>query len=61
MKTNETLTPAAAAKAYAEQHGFDILPADRRYDVWCGAEADAKHIANVGGYPAALNAMKRHV
>jgi hypothetical protein len=47
-------TPSQRAKEFATQHGFKITPNGRRYDVEHGNEL----VANVGGYEAALNAMK---
>lgn len=57
------MTPAQEAKEFAAAHGFAILPNGRRYDIWTDYEGDEhqNHIAQVGGYPAALNAMVRYV
>jgi hypothetical protein len=57
-------TPSQLAKDFAAQHGFTITPEGRRYvlshkgdragvpDLWA---------TDVGGYPAALNAMKARI
>lgn len=61
---NDNVTPAQAAKDYAREHGFIIsaIPALRRYGVKVLRDGVAgEQIAEVGGYPAALNAMKRNV
>lgn len=59
------MTPAQEAKEYARQHGFVIgtIPAMKRYtvNVLNAAGVADERIAEVGSYPAALNAMKRHV
>jgi len=61
------MTPAQEAKAYAAANGFVLgtIPATRRYTVRVLNKATGvaidDPIAEVGGYPAALNAMKRHV
>jgi hypothetical protein len=62
----KTLTPAEAARVYAALHGFVIstMPATKRYRVYLTNSqgvATGVPIAEVGGYPAALNAMKRWV
>jgi hypothetical protein len=61
-------TPAELAKAFAAEHGFVIgtIPALKRYTVRLlnretGVAMLGEPIAEVGGYPAALNAMKRYV
>lgn len=56
------MTPAQEAKEYAELHGYKIVPNGRRYDVFTDYEGDdvQNHVANVGSYLVALNAMKRH-
>ncbi|AAT37751.1 gp57 [Burkholderia phage BcepB1A] len=51
------MTPAQEAKEYASKHGLTITTNDRRYTIMYGWRV----IAEVGGYPAALNAMKRYV
>ncbi len=60
MKTNDaSLTPAVLAKNYADAHGMVIIKVERRYQI---QTKDALELIDeVGGYPAALNAMKRHV
>jgi hypothetical protein len=54
------MSPAEEAKQFALAHGYMIRSVDRRYDV-LRATMPTEVIANVGGYPAALNAMKRDV
>jgi hypothetical protein len=58
----EPATPAEQARAYAKQHGYRIVSSCRKLDIWTNFEGDEKqnHVAQVSGYPAALNAMKRH-
>jgi hypothetical protein len=57
----ENKTPAQLAKDYAVEHGFVITPVGRRYTVtYPDAQYDT-HVADVGGYPAALNAMRKYV
>jgi hypothetical protein len=52
------MTPAQQAKEFAVANGFTIVSDDkRRYNVLF----DGSLIANVGGYPAALNAMRKHL
>ena len=53
---NIVLTPAQEAKAFAERNGFEIKPNARRYRI-TRKDSDVT-IAEVGGYPAALNAMR---
>lgn len=54
------MTPAQEAKEYAAAHGFEIVPTDRRYTItYVHPETfNIEFVRNVGGYPAALNAMK---
>lgn len=53
------MTPAQEAKEFAAAHGFVISQCDRRYEIVHVAHDEAiNEVANVGGYPAALNAMK---
>jgi hypothetical protein len=50
-------TPAEIAKQFAKDNGFTIVAKDRRYVInYRGA-----FVAEVGGYPAAYNAMTRHM
>lgn len=57
------MTPAQEAKEFAASHGFIIESNnDRRYNVYkVHTPTHMEQIANVGGYLAALNAMKRHL
>lgn len=56
------MTPSQQAKDFARDNGFTIEPNGRRYDVWFAPEGEPRnHVAQVGGYPAALNAMKAHI
>lgn len=61
------MTPAQEAKEYAAEHGFVLgtVPKLKRYTVRmlnkATGVADGDPIADVGSYPAALNAMKRYV
>lgn len=54
------MTPAQEAKEYATANGFTIEPVGRRYRI-ARAMIPTVTIAEVGGYPAALNAMKTQV
>jgi len=54
-------TPAQEAKDFAAANGFTISPLDRRYVVSYPAAQFDTFVANVGGYPAALNAMRKHM
>jgi hypothetical protein len=54
-------TPAQLAKEFAAAHGFSIVPRGRRYAIVKRRHNSIVEIAEVGGYPAALNAMKRYV
>lgn len=51
-------TPSQLAKEFAAQHGFMIKPVERRYHVM-RAGMPLTFVADVGGYPAALNAMRK--
>lgn len=55
------MTPAQEAKDYAAQHGFTIITLGRRYIINHQESPYDTFVAEVGGYPAALNAMKRYV
>lgn len=57
------MTPAQEAKEYAARHGFSIgnVVGAKRYFVYRTGGGTSDAIAEVGGYPAALNAMKRYV
>lgn len=60
------MTPAQEAKEYASKHGFVIstLASTRKLRVYRADHngiATGEHVAEVSGYPAALNAMKRYV
>jgi hypothetical protein len=48
------MTPAQEAKAYAEQHGFTIVPNGRRYTVMHPVAPAFER----GGYPAVLSEMR---
>lgn len=58
----QLLTPSQEARRYADENGFMIVAVGRRYEI-----IDKKSIvgnrviAEVGGYPAALNAMRKVV
>jgi hypothetical protein len=52
------MTPAQEAKAYAAEHGFTIVTAERKHSIYAPGGA---LVAQVSGYPAALNAMKRDI
>jgi len=54
-------TPAQEAKDFAAANGFTISPLDRRYVVSYPAAQFDTFVANVGGYPAALNAMRKYM
>lgn len=60
------MTPAQEAKEYASTHGFVISTVAsirklRVYHADHNGIATGEHVAEVSGYPAALNAMKRYV
>lgn len=59
------MTPAQEAKEYAAQNGFSIgaVVGAKRYFIYRtrNGVSHGDAIAEVGGYPAALNAMKRYV
>lgn len=59
------MTPAQEAKEYAAQHGFSIgaVVGAKRYFVYRmrNGVSYGDPIAEVSGYPAALNAMKRYM
>ena len=54
-------TPAQEAKDFAAANGFTISPLDRRYVVSYPAAQFDTFVANVGGYPAALNTMRKYM
>lgn len=55
------MTPAQEAKEYAAANGFTIRPDRRRYIVEHSDSQYEGYVADVGGYQAALNAMKKFV
>jgi hypothetical protein len=57
------MTPAELAREFAEKHGFTIEPVGRRYKLYRDVDehGEPNVFADVGGYPAALNAMKRYM
>lgn len=52
------MTPSKEAKDFAAANGFMIKPVERRYHVM-RAGMPLVFVAEVGGYPAALNAMRK--
>lgn len=52
-------SPAERAKEFAADNGFEIVTVGRRYDV--RIRGGVALVANVGGYTAALNAMRAHL
>jgi hypothetical protein len=51
-------TPSQEAKDFAAANGFTITPNGRRYNVFHNVDGG---VIEVGGYPAALNAMRMYV
>jgi hypothetical protein len=51
------MTPSEQAKEFARSNGFGIEPVGRRYSITRGIEV----VAEVGGYPAAINAMRKWI
>ena len=60
MTFDANLSPAVLAKDYAAAHGFTIEPVGRRYRITYSAAQFDTFVAEVGGYPAALNAMRKY-
>lgn len=52
------MTPSQEAKEYAAANGFSIEPVGRRYEIWHDNDG---FVINIGGYPAALNAMRMYI
>lgn len=55
------MTPAQEAKEYAAANGFTIRLSGRRYIIEHSDSQYEGYVADVGGYPAALNAMQKFV
>lgn len=54
------MTPSQQAKEFARANGFSIEPVGRRYTVRRTMSPQCLHVVGeVGGYPAALNAMRK--
>jgi hypothetical protein len=54
-------TPAELAKEFAAANGISIRSEGRRYVLTDESVVMGKEFAEVGGYPAALNAMRKYV
>lgn len=54
------MTPSQAAHKYAGDNGFKIVSNGRRYIISYPAAQFDTFVAEVGGYPAALNAMRKY-